>query len=404
MAELATRIKDVVRRVDGIGDIEVDSWNGLDDRTKQSVYRAVAEDLVDRDPKTVAAYLASPEWADQLSSETARDVLREWCDRAYLGDLKRDLERDGGPSKGAVLKAIDACGGKAPNAEVRGLLGAVWSPEIDAPIDKSKLLAWLGDAGVDGEFVAALDSALGDGDLTTNEVLGVVASWLAGADADRLMELIGAVGDMGPAEVLRRVVLDMLPEQLAALVKKMLNDDWLGLAAEVLGVFELDLAKDLLQALREGGETLRGFAIKQVTKLLDDRGVGEPGVIARANVEIIKGVRSFFASVPEVGSPLSRPPDTLLWREIKTVLYYVHRSLALPSASVVSPGAQGRPNVLTWGAIRWETPLKKLVPKGKDRLFCNYLTRYVDVCFRGRMVPYGNRLILQVHQLDGPCG
>jgi hypothetical protein len=226
----------------------------------------------------------------------------------------------------------------------------------------------------------------------------MIASWAAAAGDAELAEIIGKFDPKRPEQALIAWLSGQVPEQVGKVLEAISQEKWIALVGLIIGNLIPGLDADLITSLASG--TLREEAIKRLTDYLKQQGADHAGDIATAVMDMVTGARSLFAEGPEEDAAafLNTPQRVALWRECREVIYMTQ--LACSGEAIVSGDPQARPHVFRAAAIRFTTPLDKIVPAKADQKYrevlCNTLTAFLDVHFGKRMRSFNSDGVLVV--------
>lgn len=365
----------------------------LSDATKQQIYSAIATALLGNDHASIATALL-----DALRNDgTIRwvDILRGWASELAGSD----------PLKQDILKAL--ADGTLSQEEIASILikwvkNKIPDPTIVAAIDgiatiynipgaQQSLQDYLLHAGFpDPTTVTNILKSIADGQITPRQVLQVLAAWAAASgqeDFARILALPELQSSTAtPEQRILAVIGQRLPSHVQDILKKLLDDDWSGLLATVLGSLDLGLGSKALADIESGN--YRQLVIDRLARLLKDAGVKEEQTVPLldALIDLATGARSLFA-LPEDQTLNLSPTELALWQEIRSVIYIAQ--LACKAGDLVPTDPQAQPNIFIAANIRFTTPLHDLVPSDANGQvrdeFRATLTRFVDVYFGDRM-------------------
>ena len=365
----------------------------LSDTVQRQIYSGIATALLGNDQTATARALL-----DALRNDgTIRwvDILRAWASELAGSD----------PIKQDILKAL--ADGTLSQEEIASILikwvkNNIADPKIVAAIDgiatiynvpgaQKALQDYLLHAGFpDPATATSILKSIADGQITPRQVLQVLAAWAAASgqeDFARILETPELQSSTAtPEQKILAVIGQRLPSDVQDILKKLLDDDWSGLLAIVLGALVPGLGSKALADIESGN--YRQLVIDRLAGLLKDAGVKEQQTVPLldALIDLATGARSLFA-LPEDQTLDLSPTEIAIWQEIRSVIYIAQ--LACKKGDLVPTDAQAQPNIFIAANIRFTTPLHDLVPSNASTQvrdeFRATLTRFVDIYFGDRM-------------------
>ncbi len=390
MSPLASDVKDAV--VDAAGNavpggMPAGRWSGLSGAVRDLIYAKVAERLMEVDNGTVSAALLDALADGRLERDEIKGALltaaAERAGGTEVAALLREALEAGPLNRQTAIRVIVAWGQsriqdealRSLFTELAGLVGTGSGSNAGEILDRV-----LRPSGIDAAVVGRVLGAVGDRRLDASEIVFLLTTLAAAAGGTA--SLAGAGSPLAKAEA---VLQAGLPKGAEALLRKIVEEDWLGVLSALLGTLEVGVGGSLLRQLL-GGE-LRGKAVSKLTELLEKAGLDEAGTVANAIVDIATGARSLFAESEEAGSGLTRPAEIALFREVRQVFFMAQ--LATFGGPLVPTGPDARPHIFAAAAIRFRTPLHALIPEDTNeetkQLFCNTTTAFLDRRFGSRM-------------------
>ncbi len=359
---------------------------------KQQVYKAVATALLGNDHPTVAAALLDALQDDTITPLEWSSILKAWAGE-FVGF---------NPIAADLLQAFDD--NKLSKEEAIGILikwvkSEIKDPATVAVIDgvttffhvpdaPEALARYLANAGLPDAIAQGIPQAIATGKITAQQVFQMLAAWVATSGEEDLARILAQLPDADPETIILAAIGDRLPSDVKTILEKLLESDWSGLLATVLGALDLGLGQKVLANV--AARKYRDAAIDEIIALLTEAGVQEEhaGPLVDAVISLVAGTRSLFASRPEADAPFLKTPAMIaLWREIRSVIYMAQ--LARKGGELIPTQPQAQPHIFMAAMIRFNTPLHLLVPpnasKEKRDEFRATLTTFLDVYFGKRM-------------------
>jgi len=390
VSPLASTVKDAV--VDAAGNavpggMPAGRWSGLSEAVRGLIYAKVAERLMEVDNGTVSAALLDALADGGLEKNEIKGALliaaAERAGGTEVAALLREALEAGPLNRQTAIRVIVAWGQsriqdealRSLFTELAGIVGTGSGLNAGEILDRV-----LRPSGIDAAVVGRVLGAVRDRRLDASEIVFLLTTLSAAAGGTASLASTGT-----PLAKAEAVLQAGLPKGAEALLRKIVEEDWLGVLSAQLGTLEVGVGGSLLKQLL-GGE-LRGKAVSKLTELLEKAGLDEAGTVANAIVDIASGARSLFAEGEEADSGLRKPAEIALFREVRQVLYMAQ--LATFGGPIVPTEAMARPHIFAAAAIRFRTPLHDLVPadttEAKKDLFCDTATRFLDRRFGSRM-------------------
>ncbi|HWM94255.1 MAG TPA: hypothetical protein VN493_26100 [Thermoanaerobaculia bacterium] len=392
MSPLASDVKDAI--VDAAGNavpggMPAGRWSGLSGAVRDLIYAKVAERLMEVDNGTVSSALLDALADGRLERDEIKGALltaaAERAGGTEVAALLREALEAGPLNRQTAIRVIVAWGQsriqdealRSLFGELAGIVGSGSGLNAEEILDRV-----LRASTIDPAIAGRVLGAVRDGRLDASEIVFLLTALAAAAGGTA--SLAGAGSPLAKAEA---VLQAGLPKGAEALLRKTLDEDWLGVLSAMLGSLEAGVGGSLLRRLL-GGE-LRGRAVSKLTELLEKAGLDEAGTVADAIVDIASGARGLFAEGEDADSGLEKPAELALWREVRQAFYMAQ--LATFGGPLVPTGAMDRPHIFAAAAIRFLTPLHSLVPEDADdltkRRYCNAVTASLDQQLRPRLEP-----------------
>ena len=393
--QLEQVLRNILPTIPGVAGLRnFGDFDRLDENTKRQIYRAIATALLGNDQNTIAKALLDA-LIEGGSTVDWTSILRAWAGELIGSD----------PIKQDILKALTD--GKLSTEEIVSILlkaaqSLIKEPAVRAVIDgiatiynvpgaQRALEDYLNHSGFPDPGIL---QSIAAGKISPQAVLQVLAVWAAASDPAGFGSIISSLPDLKngtatPEEIVLAVIGQRLPSNVQEILSKLLDSDWSGLLATILGTLNLGLGLKVLADVAAG--KYRDAAIDQLVEWLKSAGVNEQHALPLINafIDLVTGARSLFAAGPEpeaVDAGLS-PDQIARWQEIRAVIYTAQ--LAINKGDLVPMDPQAEPHIFLAAKIRYNTFLHDLVSsKATDQQlkeFCDTLTAFLDVRFGDRM-------------------